>query len=76
MKARSSKTLRELGGEMWAEIMRIQVFNSSSPLAGLTIDQTNAVVDLIMGVLARHEGKSIAQDKDLPVAPLPADPQS
>ena len=31
----------------------------------------NATIDLVMGVLARHNGEAIKNDDDLPVAPLP-----
>jgi hypothetical protein len=30
----------------------------------------HAVVDVVMGVLARHAGSTIENDADLPVAPL------
>jgi hypothetical protein len=58
-------TVRELGGEIWAEL-------SSLPDAELPWQTKNRVVDLVMGVIARHVGAAIRNDEDLPVEPLPA----
>lgn len=64
------KTIRELGGEFWAEIQK-RIHDGDVKLKNLDIDAENAVVEIMMGVLARHEGMFIKNDADLPVAPLP-----
>lgn len=65
------KTVRELGGEIWAEIMQIQnSTKSSSPLKNINMNATHELIDLVMGVLARHIGNTITNDLDLPVTPL------
>lgn len=61
---RRVRTIRELGGEVWAEL-------SSIPETDLRWEVRNAVVDVMMGVLARHSGSILENDRDLPVAPLP-----
>jgi hypothetical protein len=62
---RTHVTVRELGGEIWAELW-------SFPDAELHWETKNRVVDLVMGVIARHVGATIRNDADLPVDPLPA----
>lgn len=62
-----SRTVRELGGEIWAELSR------RIPDDELGWQTKNQIVDLIMGVLARHIDCTIQNDTDLPVAPLPVD---
>jgi hypothetical protein len=57
-------TVRELGGEIWAEL-------SSLPDGETNWQTKNAIVDLVMGVIARHIGAAIKNDRDLPVLPLP-----
>ena len=64
---KSSRTVRELGGEIWAELSR------RIPNDELDWERKNKVVDLIMGVLARHIDSTIENDPDLPVPPLPVD---
>ncbi|WP_437913732.1 hypothetical protein WME73_46060 [Sorangium sp. So ce302] len=59
--------MRELGGEIWAEISR------RIPDDELDWQRKNKMVDLIMGVLARHIGNTIENDPDLPVFPSPVD---
>jgi len=61
----SSRTVRELGGEIWAELAR------RIPDDELDWQTKNKIVDLIMGVLARHTSSTIQNDEDLPVPPLP-----
>ena len=58
------RTVRELGGEIWAEV--------SGPLAERGVDYctVNVFIDLSMRVLARHIGSVITQDSELPVEPL------
>jgi hypothetical protein len=58
------RTVRELGGEIWAELF-------SFPDAELHWQIKNRIVDVVMGVLARHEGAVIKNDPDLPVSRLP-----
>lgn len=57
-------TIRELGGEVWAEATTIAGAYESWELL-------SDFVDVMMGVLARHAGNVIVNDVDLPVAPLP-----
>lgn len=64
---RSSRTVRELGGEIWAELSR------RIPDDELDWQKKNQIIDLIMGVLARHSNCSIQNDPDLPVVPLPVE---
>jgi hypothetical protein len=61
---RPVRTIRELGGEVWAEL-------SSLPEGDLPWQVRSDVVDVVMGVLARHGGSVLENDPDLPVAPLP-----
>jgi len=56
------RTVRELGGEIWSEFRKVE---------GLDWRLQNHLVDIVMGVLARHDGSVIVNDKDLPVAPIP-----
>jgi hypothetical protein len=64
----SEVTVRELGGEIWAELFCEQR-DGQAQLRGLRVETTEALIDLILGVLARHVGDSIKNDLDLPVAP-------
>ena len=65
------KTVRELGGEIWAEITQIQNNTTSDNLIrSIDFRATNELGDLVMGVLARHTGSLIVNDEDLPVTPL------
>lgn len=58
------KTVRELGGEIYSELdQRI----ADEKVSWQTKTE---IVDLIMGVLARHAGSRIENDEGLPVAPL------
>jgi hypothetical protein len=59
-----ARTVRELGGEIWAEL-------SSIPEGDLRWDVRNAIVDVVMGVLARYAGTVLENDPDLPVEPRP-----
>jgi hypothetical protein len=60
----TERSVRELAGEIWVEMGKID---------GLDWKLRNVVTDLIMGVLARYNGATIVNDKDLPVRPLPKD---
>lgn len=62
-KNRLQRTVRELGGEIWSELME---YGEDE----LQYDVRNRVVDTVMGVIARHEGKIIAPDEGLRVIPL------
>jgi hypothetical protein len=57
-------SVRELGGEIWAEL-------ASFPDKELHWQTKNSIVDIIMGVMARHVGATLKNDPDLPVTPLP-----
>lgn len=61
---RRVRTVREIGGEVWAELHSI-------PEDDLRWNVRGAVVDIVMGVLARYAGTVIENDPDLPVAPRP-----
>ena len=64
-----TRTVRELGGEIWAEISS-RLLEKDETFQGL--DRVlNPTIDLIMGVLARYEGIVISNDTDIPVTPLP-----
>lgn len=60
----STRTVRELGGEIWSELEKADVAQQ------VDWQVRNAIVDLVMGVLARHAGKRLENDSDLPVTPL------
>ena len=67
-----SRTVRELGGEIWAELqMRMQ--QGDEQFSQLDYQTLDLVIDLAMAVLARHTGEEIVNDEDLPVTPLPND---
>src|SRR6266545_1441265 len=59
-----ARTIRELGGEILGELF-------SMPPDQLRWDVRNVVVDVVMGVLARHAGTTLENDPDLPVAARP-----
>ena len=68
----SERTIRELAGEIWAELeqeSRNAPINGS-PLRTIQMDAMNRLIDVIMGVLARHENTLLVNDKDMPVKPL------
>lgn len=60
----STRTVRELGGEIWSELEKADVAQQ------VDWQVRNAIIDLVMGVLARHAGKRLENDADLPVVPL------
>jgi hypothetical protein len=60
------RTVRELSGEIWAEVTQHYLRENRQ----LKIEDLNTITDLILGVLARHVGKSIKNDEDFPVEPL------
>ena len=64
------KTIRELGGEIWAEIAQLQNDADDSLIGKTDFRVAQELSDLVMGVLARHEGSVIVNDRDLPVKPL------
>lgn len=67
----NEKTVRELGGEIWSEIILLQnTEDTSNKIASIDFQATNELCDLVMGVLARHVGTTITNDEDLPVTPL------
>lgn len=57
-------TVRELGGEIWAESFK-HVDESE-----IDWRVKSRLIDMVMGVLARHVGDLIENDGDLPVTPL------
>ena len=59
------RTVRELGGEIWAELeYRVPEFDCNWRVRG-------EIVDIVMAVLARHKDEIIRNDVGLPVQPLP-----
>lgn len=54
-------TIREFAGELWAELAK-RVDEKEA-----TFEVRNQIVDIVMGVLARHSGSIIENDRDLPV---------
>jgi hypothetical protein len=65
------KTVRELCGEIWAEITMIQNSeDTNNPIVNTDFNATNEIIELAMGVLARHIGTVIINDEDFPVEPL------
>ena len=65
----NNPTIRELGGEVWAEIF-MRKTHGDVRFKELHHDALGEIIDLIMGVLARHKGAVIEDDGDLPVTPL------
>lgn len=63
-------TIRELGGEIWAEIAQLQNDPDGSLIGKTDFRVAQELSDLVMGVLARHEGNVIVNDRDFPVKPL------
>jgi hypothetical protein len=66
----STGTVRELGGEIWAEIGH-RHGDPGSALGRMDVDQVQEIVDVVMGVLARYADVTIAADATMPVTPLP-----
>lgn len=65
-----TKTVRELGGEIWAEL-NMERQNSDSPLGSLDWTQVNAISDFVMSILARHAGSQLINDEGLEVTARP-----
>ena len=65
------RTVRELGGEIARELV-MQLWLGDRKMARLidNLEGFNGAIDLVMGVLARHDGKVIKNDHNLPVTPL------
>jgi hypothetical protein len=66
----NERTIREVGGEIAAEIT-IRLRDPQHPLAQMDGRHKETIIDVVMGVLARHAGAKIVNDEGLPVAPLP-----
>ena len=62
--------IRELGGEIWAEIMHIKWHNKNSPISNLSDEAIGPLVDLVVRILARYECNVIMNDEGMPVDPL------
>ena len=67
---KKERTVRELSGEIWAALQHRQWHDESSVLRTLDDDVVNELVEITMGVLARHVDVVIKNDTDLPVTPL------
>ncbi|MCC7424016.1 MAG: hypothetical protein IT428_27440 [Planctomycetaceae bacterium] len=68
----AERTVRELAGEIWSEVNHewIDAAANGSPLATLDINAFHRILDILMGVLARHIDARIINDEDFPVVPL------
>ncbi len=64
-------TVRELSGEIWAEVTHQQLNMETDRFDALDHEAWMAVVDVMTGVIARHVGKTIAVDEDYPAEALP-----
>ena len=65
------KNIREIGGEIWSEITHRQNNPDENCLICDTdFRTTQQLVELVIGVLARHSGSVIINDDELPVIPL------
>jgi len=64
-------TVRELSGEIWAEVTHERLNMETDRFNNLDQDAWTAVVDIVIGVIARHVGKTIAVDVDYPAEALP-----
>jgi len=69
-----SRTVRELAGEIWAEIN--YYYRKQPDLSSLDLAVLNTFLDVAMGTLARHSGEVITNDVDLPVEPRPEGDES
>ena len=70
----TSVTIRELGGEMWAELsdlVQVSKAQGDNTFMGYNFEALNKTIDLAMAVVARHVGETIVNDGDIPVIPLP-----
>ena len=56
----SEKTVRELSGEIWAEVNKAYWKRGDE----VDVDLLNEFVDISLGVLARHVGSTIQNDSD------------
>ena len=66
----ATKTIRELGGEIWAELSAERQCPDSK-LSSLDWQQANDISDFVMSVLARHAGVTLIQDEGLEVVARP-----
>ena len=64
------KTIREIGGEVWSEIAKRKWSNEKDAIASIDDSAVSPLIELVMAVLARHEGVTLVNDGDLPVEPL------
>jgi hypothetical protein len=58
------RTVRELAGEIWAEITQHYLRTNRQ----IDVGDLQIVTDIVLRVLARHVNCVIKNDKDLPVA--------
>ena len=64
-----NRTVRELGGEVWAEITA-RMLHGDGKLKDLPVEALHEIIDLMTAVLARYKGTIIEDDAELPVVPL------
>lgn len=70
-----NRTVRELGGEVWAEIT-VRMLHGDGKLKDLQVEVLHEIIDLMTAVLARYKGTIIEDDAELPVVPLEPYPRS
>lgn len=63
------KRVRDLGGEIWSELVRVQHATVDTSLRDIEVLVTAEFIDLVMGVLARHDGKTISNRDMVQMAP-------
>jgi hypothetical protein len=64
-------TVRELSGEIWAEVTHERLNMQTGRFNNFDHAAWTAIVDIMTGVIARHIGKTIAVDGDYPAEALP-----
>lgn len=65
------RTIRELGGEVWAEL-ETRIRRDPEAWKGFhdDVNLLSKTIEVMMGVLARYENHRILNDEDLPVQKL------
>lgn len=64
------KSVRELGGEIWAEL-NYECGSEVSPLSHIDYVTLDQLTDFVMSILARHIDTVIVNDEGLEVEPRP-----
>jgi hypothetical protein len=67
------RTIRDLSGEIWAELhtsIDSHRDRGDHPLAALDTKGVDTIVDIVTTILTRNVGKTIVRDQDQPGLPL------